>query len=205
MTKSYEVYVCKLDDEIVYVGQGEKGRHRHCNSGVTHVYELNKVHFEGGSVDVNVVLVSAMKKEVLKLEKELILKYRPKFNKVHNQSTRGKQARDSIHVKNKLCKYIDGVNWDKKQKIKCKELVVEFWKFYYYVDIMDGSIRLLSRDDYKRLYKPLLVQLARWLTSGEKKYSEDHYCNLFYNAYLNSYGVDLHQLKKDQSKRHRNN
>lgn len=43
----YEVYVCKLNDEVLYVGQGKLGRHNHCKSGCSHVYELNKLHFLG--------------------------------------------------------------------------------------------------------------------------------------------------------------
>ena len=39
----YEVYVCKLNDEVLYVGQGKLGRHKHCNSGCSHVYELYKL------------------------------------------------------------------------------------------------------------------------------------------------------------------
>ena len=41
----YEVYVCRVDGEIVYIGSGRHGRHKHCDSGCSHVYELNKIHF----------------------------------------------------------------------------------------------------------------------------------------------------------------
>ena len=41
----YEVYICKVDGEIVYIGSGKHGRHKHCTSGCSHVYELNKMHF----------------------------------------------------------------------------------------------------------------------------------------------------------------
>ena len=33
MTKIYELYQCEYKGEIVYIGQGKKGRHKHCNSG----------------------------------------------------------------------------------------------------------------------------------------------------------------------------
>ena len=49
----YEVYMCKLNDEVLYVGQGASGRHKHCNSGSSHVYELNKLHFQGKTFDVD--------------------------------------------------------------------------------------------------------------------------------------------------------
>ena len=41
----YEVYICKLGDDTVYIGQGVKGRHKHCISGKSHVYELNEIFF----------------------------------------------------------------------------------------------------------------------------------------------------------------
>ena len=47
MSKHFEVYICKLDGNIIYIGSGANGRHKHCNSGCSHVYDLNKLHFEG--------------------------------------------------------------------------------------------------------------------------------------------------------------
>ena len=29
----YEVYVCRVDGEVVYIGCGKVGRHQHCTSG----------------------------------------------------------------------------------------------------------------------------------------------------------------------------
>lgn len=51
---NYEVYVCKLGANIIYVGSGAVGRHKHCNSGRSHVYELNKLHFEGEVFKVDI-------------------------------------------------------------------------------------------------------------------------------------------------------
>ena len=47
-----EVYLCYLEDEIVYIGSGKLNRHKHCNSGTSHVYALNKLRFEGVVFDV---------------------------------------------------------------------------------------------------------------------------------------------------------
>ena len=55
--KGYEVYVCKNGSEVVYIGEGRFGRHKHCNSGTSHVYELNKLHFDGVVLEVDVVKV----------------------------------------------------------------------------------------------------------------------------------------------------
>lgn len=78
--KKYEVYFCKLGGEIVYIGSGQKGRHRHCNSGTSHVYDLNKGHFRGVVFDIEVKLVDS-KQEALDLEVRYIRKYKPKYNK----------------------------------------------------------------------------------------------------------------------------
>lgn len=80
----YEVYVCKLGDEVLYVGQGRCGRHKHCNSGASHVYELNKLHFSGIEVIVDVVYVDSRKDVVLEKERKMIYELQPKFNIVGN-------------------------------------------------------------------------------------------------------------------------
>jgi hypothetical protein len=82
-TKNYIVYVVRFEDEIVYIGSGIKDRHNHCISGTSHVYDLNRLHFEGKVVDVKVIKTNITKQESLVAEKELILLHRPKFNKVY--------------------------------------------------------------------------------------------------------------------------
>ena len=77
----YEVYLCYLDKEIVYIGSGALNRHRHCNSGVSHVYELNKLHFKGTVFDIKVQKYRN-RKDALDKEKHLIQKHLPKFNTV---------------------------------------------------------------------------------------------------------------------------
>ena len=81
----YEVYVCKLYGEILYIGQGKSGRHKHCNSGLSHVYELNRLHFSGVSFDVEVVYVDSDMSKVLDKEKKLIAEMKPKLNVVYNK------------------------------------------------------------------------------------------------------------------------
>lgn len=80
---NYTVYVVKLEDEIVYIGSGLKDRYHHCTSGTSHVYDLNRLHFEGKVVDVQVIKTHITKQESLVIEKELILRHRPTFNKVY--------------------------------------------------------------------------------------------------------------------------
>ena len=54
-----EVYVaCGNDNEVLYVGQGNTGRHKHCLSGTSHNKDLNRYYFNNGgdsSMTVEVV------------------------------------------------------------------------------------------------------------------------------------------------------
>lgn len=77
--KRFEVYICSLDKEILYIGSGKINRHKHCNSGTSHVYELNKLHFEGKTFTIELKFFDT-KEESLEEEINLISKYVPKFN-----------------------------------------------------------------------------------------------------------------------------
>lgn len=76
----YLVYAAKHDDEIVYIGSGVNGRERHCISGCSHVYELNKLHFNNKNISVTVMERFETKDESLAREKVLIEKYKPRYN-----------------------------------------------------------------------------------------------------------------------------
>lgn len=73
--KGYEVYICTLDKDVLYIGSGRINRHKHCNSGTSHVYGLNKLHFEGNIFDVNLKFFLT-KEESLEEEKRLINQHR---------------------------------------------------------------------------------------------------------------------------------
>lgn len=89
---AYEVYICKDDlGTIIYIGSGLIGRHKHCTSGISNVYGLNDMHFKGNSVHVKIDGVFETKEKSLEREKELILKFKPKFNKQFLQ-TRNAEA-----------------------------------------------------------------------------------------------------------------
>ena len=52
--KLYVVYIASHNGEIYYVGHGVYGREKHVNSGCSHVYELNKMHFQGIKFEVSI-------------------------------------------------------------------------------------------------------------------------------------------------------
>ena len=77
----YEVYVCRVDGDIVYIGSGRHGRHKHCDSGCSHVYELNRIHFlVDSTITVTVLHGNLSQQESLGIEKNLIETHKPKFN-----------------------------------------------------------------------------------------------------------------------------
>lgn len=78
---TFVVYAAILDNEIVYIGEGLIGRELHCTSGTSSVYGLNCAHFMGKTIDVEILAEVDTKQEAEHIEKEMILKHTPRFNK----------------------------------------------------------------------------------------------------------------------------
>lgn len=78
----YVVYFGFVDNELVYIGRGKEGRECHLNTGISHVYEANKLHFDGGSVDITKVYVKDYDESV-NIERVLTKAFNPSWNKQH--------------------------------------------------------------------------------------------------------------------------
>lgn len=78
--KKHYVYVAKNGDEVCYVGSGLFGRWSHVNSGTSHNYGLNKLHFEGVVLDVQVVSEHDCSKDARDAEMILIKQLLPAYN-----------------------------------------------------------------------------------------------------------------------------
>lgn len=76
----YCVYACYNETELLYVGNGRVGRQLHCNSGVSHVYELNRDHFTKNNLKTTVVKTFNSKKDAVDFETLIIQKCLPKYN-----------------------------------------------------------------------------------------------------------------------------
>ena len=75
---SYYVYFAIENGIVRYVGYGTGKRYLHCNSGTSHVRELNqKVLAEHVTFDVHIVNQFLTKKQAAELEKLYISRYRP--------------------------------------------------------------------------------------------------------------------------------
>lgn len=85
---NYEVYIGRLDGVVVYIGEGKLGRHKHLNSGLSHVYEANRAHFEHKTIEIEIVGLFPSKECVRKKESELITYYKPLWNRNTGCSSR---------------------------------------------------------------------------------------------------------------------
>lgn len=85
--KKKEVYLAySKDNELLYIGQGNIGRHKHCASGCSHNKSLNRYYFlngEDSSIKTIVHSFHACEKEAVKKEIELIKKLKPLYNTNH--------------------------------------------------------------------------------------------------------------------------
>lgn len=169
-SKVYELYHCKYKGEVVYVGQGARGRHRHCNSGVSHVFELNKIYFTDGAeaLSVEVLMQDKNKDVVVKAEEEYILARKPRFNKVlNNNVSRFKSVNDSITLR-KMLLDVGEKNLSKKKLEKYNSLVLEIVDYFGYTSIINGNYLIEGKVIYQRLGKHNLRLLARWIRSSEE-------------------------------------
>ena len=106
----YEVYVCKYDDVVLYVGQGKVGRHSHCNSGCSHVYGLNRLHFGKVNFTVEVLSGYETQKEAIEEERRLISLHAPKFNKVHNDINNHYKLNNLLYMNDECNSHLKFVN-----------------------------------------------------------------------------------------------
>lgn len=191
----YEVYMCKVDDVIVYIGKGTKGRHKHCISGCSHVFELNKIFFTEGVDSLEVVVVKELSsnQEAMELEKYLIGLYQPKFNKVFtNKNTRGIYALDGKTVRTKLKGGATKYKLYNANKESYYNLVNEFIDYFGYKAILDNSIRLNSTSTYIKIKKKYLTSLVRRLRyDGIENNCQSNIYAAFYHTMLEEFDVDL--------------
>lgn len=207
MSKVYEVYYCYHKGELIYIGQGIRGRSTHCNSGCSHVYELNRLHFTGEEpLDVRVVKVSNDKTEVQEIEREAIMCLKPKLNIVYTEKgkKRQKRAQQGKNVKKEILDYRDEIvgkhptdNFLEKYNALCED----FFLFYGFDKIINGDFKLYSVDSFKEFGEVRLMYLSRHLRKPKFDYRKDNnpYA-LFSRAMLRLYSVDLKALLHTRTK-----
>ena len=146
----YEVYVCKYDDVVVYVGQGKCGRHKHCTSGCSHVYGLNELHFNGdmSKLDVSVCVV-ANKEIALEKESELIKRYQPKFNKIGVTDDRYDKAQVRSLFRTDFLNLLKEKQVTQGKKILIKGIFGEFMKYHNHNMLLEEGLAIRGHGKYK--------------------------------------------------------
>ena len=187
----FEVYMCSLNDEILYIGQGYLGRHKHCSNGCSHVYNLNKLHFDEVVVDVKIVDICDTKEDALKREKELILSHQPKFNTVYANDTRNVNREKVEQFNRAWSKEVSKYTLSKKNEERFLSLKDEFFSFYKKMMCLSGDITIYSIHHYKRINKPSLKALSRSLRDDTSTWAKDNYCLVFAKCFESVVGYSL--------------
>ena len=145
----FEMYLCYHGDRLLYIGSGALYRHKHCNSGTSHVYELNKLHFEGVKFDVKVKYFET-KEEALEEEQRMIKQHLPELNTVFTTRNMDKskwvqkyaKVRKSFARNNKFD--VKSVN-----HVKMNEFLDDFLELHPLPLIATEGVLLRGRSYYK--------------------------------------------------------
>lgn len=137
---SHEVYAVFDENNIViYIGSGANNRHKHCESGCSHVYELNKMHFNGDKVTTKLLHVNLSKESSVEIEKKLILEYRPILNKQFMTSdTRNISMTEGKLLKEQLLLIIRGLDRKNPVLMKFHNQVIDFVDTYKIQGLIKG-------------------------------------------------------------------
>lgn len=162
--KVYEVYICKYDDEIVYIGEGALGRHNHCTNGTSHVYELNELHFTGDRKLFTVEVKYFQTKEIAsEIEKELIKIHKPKFNKKGNGCT---SIEDRKLFRGLILEKLNTMRKTQTQKEKLIKCVDEFLEFHTDQMLREEGLLFRKRHIYEKCGLHQLSIVVNNLLSG---------------------------------------
>ena len=189
----YEVYACYHNDEIVYIGSGKKGRNKHCMSGISQNYDLNKLHFtDKDNVSVTVIKYFSDKNVSLAYEKDMIKLYKPKFNKVYITTGRNELAKDSLNVRKKLKDIQYLYKLSSKSLENYGSLVDEFVNHFGYADVLNKNIKLRSVDDYNKVNLKKLKLLTTYIRYCRiDNLSENNIYKIFYKCLVDKFSIDL--------------
>lgn len=203
----FEVYICKFENSVVYIGSGGLNRHKHCKSGISHVYELNEIHFssERDKLSVAVVEFFNNKSDSLAYERDLVLLYQPTYNKaILNQSSYNTGAEAYKLLKQMLIE-IENHELTGKTKLKLELLIREFFGYYRYNRISVLDIPIYNIGTYKKIDKIHLKNFSRFLRDENTTlYAENHYCKVFKNILKDVLGINISEFLVNNPKHHKN-
>ena len=192
----YEVYICYVGDEVVYVGKGKRGRHKHCLSGTSHVYGLNELHFKTGCENMRTEVFQNFSDEKKALEKEdmLIKKYRPKFNTIGVEDSRMEKATTRSAFKRHFLNYVNCLRTTEHKKKLLVICIDEFMSFHTHNMLLEDGLLLYGKGKYQSSGCVKFSQMVNnYKFLGENR-SDSNTCVLLIDgleiAYKKAYGVE---------------
>ena len=165
--KKYEVYKCCYKGKVVYVGSGANGRHKHCNSGVSHVFELNKIFFLEGvdSLDVQVVKNFSDRNEAYDYEEYLIKSIDPVFNKKYTTRSHISLKTGAMHMRAKFklsfIKHIGVFKLNKEFSHKINDAIDHFMMVHDHQYLMENGLLFRHRNFYYGVRSDVLYNILR--------------------------------------------
>lgn len=170
--KEYVVYCVKVEGNVVYIGSGIAGREKHCTSGTSHNYNLNKHHFNNDEMIVEILGRFSTKESAASEETLYIRSLRPVYNVVGNKPLPENINKARIFQKvfedHALCN-IKGVN---KRKIKenARNIYKDIVSLYGIYGLQDWSEspKFLGVYNYRERYK-YIYSVSRGITEGKRK------------------------------------
>ena len=168
---SKEVYVAYGgNNEILYVGQGNIGRHKHCLSGISHNRDLNRYYFtngEDGSLRVEVLHTSLTQDKAIEIEMELINSLKPLFNSIipNGSAKMLKEKPRYVPYQKTIQAYIVAVESGDFEFIESIDITMPEYKAHY--DLI-GAKKLKALN-----YKPSKVKELYACIILKMKYAQD--------------------------------
>ena len=127
-----EVYIAYGENnEVLYVGQGNIGRHKHCLSGTSHNKGLNRYYFNNGgdsSMTVEVVHSRLSESEAKAKESEYIKTLKPLFNVVGVSECSYLSAADVVKYENLIQYYLNKEipDWTIEHHLKVTKKLIKY-------------------------------------------------------------------------------
>lgn len=138
----YYVYTGNVNGEVLYVGKGYGSRYLHLNSGCSNVYEANKLHFSGTTIEVSKVFKCKTSSEALEFESHLISELSPSWNKVHTGG--------NTYKRNQSTSKFLGVSYCSKNK-------TNKWRAWYRIDNVKKHIGYFKTENEAVIARDLYI------------------------------------------------
>lgn len=158
-----------VNQEILYVGKGNKDRYKHCIDGASSNKDLNRYFFsngEDGSIVVKIDKYFNCSEDALTYEQECITKLKPPFNKLGSENFSAKKTTD-IPIEDRL-RYGYSIDLSKLIKLYIKAIKDEDFKFINLVDEFNPIVK----DYIDVLSEERILKVGFNITKLQKLYNE---------------------------------